>query len=206
MPVALPQDPTCARVRLDDRPTPVPADHLDPHAVEPLLTTGELRAWRPCAANRRVARLPSDQGRGVAPERLQHLLFRKHGDANPGEPEVGGGLGLAICKGLVPTLALLDLVLPGTDGIELMETVPELADVPVIFISGHRRDEAIARALEAGADDCIVKPFSPTEYELLRVLSVNAGRVVTCDALLRTVWSGRSPDANSGRAHRAPAR
>ena len=62
-----------------------------------------------------------------------------------------------------PALLLLDLMLPGTDGIELMRTVPELADLPVIFISGYGRDETIARALEAGAADYIVKPFSPTE-------------------------------------------
>ena len=62
-----------------------------------------------------------------------------------------------------PHLVLLDLMLPGTDGIELMECVPGLADVPVIFISGYGRDETIARALEAGAADYIVKPFSPTE-------------------------------------------
>ena len=135
-----------------------------------------------------------------------------------------------------PRLVLLDLVLPGTDGIELMERLPELADLPVIFISGYGRDETIARALEAGAADYIVKPFSPmeltariraalrrraepepyllsglaihyeqrrvsvagravqltaTEYELLRVLSLNAGRVSTYDALLRQVWGGR---------------
>ena len=47
--------------------------------------------------------------------------------------------------------------------LELMRTVPELADLPVIFISGYGRDETIARALEAGADDYVVKPFSPTE-------------------------------------------
>ena len=62
-----------------------------------------------------------------------------------------------------PALVLLDLMLPGTDGVELMQTVPELADMPVIFISGYGRDETIARALEAGAEDYIVKPFSPTE-------------------------------------------
>ena len=135
-----------------------------------------------------------------------------------------------------PRLVLLDLVLPGADGIELMERLPELADLPVIFISGYGRDETIARALEAGAADYIVKPFSPmeltariraalrrraepepyllsglaihyeqrrvsvagravhltaTEYELLRVLSLNAGRVSTYDALLRQVWGGR---------------
>ena len=114
-----------------------------------------------------------------------------------------------------------------------MERIPELADLPVIFISGYGRDETIARALEAGATDYIVKPFSPmeltariraalrkqaepepyrlgglaihyeerrvsvadrpveltaTEYELLRVLSRNAGRVSTHEALLRQVW------------------
>ena len=62
-----------------------------------------------------------------------------------------------------PSLVLLDLILPGTDGIELMKQVPALADLPVIFISGYGRDETIARALESGAADYIVKPFSPTE-------------------------------------------
>ena len=142
-----------------------------------------------------------------------------------------------------PALVLLDLMLPGTDGIELMQQVPELADLPVIFISAYRRDETIARALELGAADYLVKPFSPTElvarvraalsrrvetepfesgelrirydrrevtvagrpvaltateYELLRVLSVDAGRVVTRDVLLRRIWgmgAGRKTEA-----------
>ena len=62
-----------------------------------------------------------------------------------------------------PHLALLDLMLPGMDGIELMESVPGLAHVPVIFLSAYGRDQVIARALEAGAEDYVVKPFSPTE-------------------------------------------
>ncbi len=141
-----------------------------------------------------------------------------------------------------PALVLLDLLLPGRDGIELLEEVPELSDLPVIFISGYGRDETIARAFELGADDYIVKPFSPTElvariravlrrhrepesfvlgeleieyerhrvtvggaevdltateYELLRLLSVNAGRVVHHDTILRRIWDGRDgADAN----------
>ena len=141
-----------------------------------------------------------------------------------------------------PRLVLLDLLLPGRDGIELLQEVPELSDLPVIFISGYGRDETVARAFELGADDYIVKPFSPTElvariraalrrhrepetfvlgelaihyesrrvtvggaaveltateYELLRLLSVNAGRVVHHDTILRRIWDGRDgADAN----------
>ena len=62
-----------------------------------------------------------------------------------------------------PGLVLLDLMLPGADGIELMEQVPELANLPVIFVSGYSREETIARVLEMGAVDYIVKPVSPME-------------------------------------------
>ena len=60
-----------------------------------------------------------------------------------------------------PRLVLLDLMFRDTDGIELLDRVPELADQPVIFLSAYGRDETIARALEAGAVDYVVKPFSP---------------------------------------------
>ena len=76
-----------------------------------------------------------------------------------------------------PRLVLLDLMLPGTDGIELMKRVPELADLPVIFISGYGRDETIAKALESGAADYIVKPFSPTEL-VARVQAALRNRAV----------------------------
>ena len=76
-----------------------------------------------------------------------------------GEPSEMAGL----IRGERPQLVLLDLMLPGADGIELMAEVAELSDMPVIFISGYGRDETIARAFEAGAADYIVKPFSATE-------------------------------------------
>ena len=62
-----------------------------------------------------------------------------------------------------PELVLLDLMLPGTDGLELMQDIHEVADVPVIFLSVYGREEVVARALEMGAVDYMVKPFSPTE-------------------------------------------
>ena len=139
----------------------------------------------------------------------------------------------SIIRAEEPELVLLDLLLPDADGIELMGSVTELSDLPVIFISAYGRDETIAKALELGADDYLVKPFSSTElvarirtslrrradtelflqgdlainydrrqvsvagvqvdltakeFDLLRVLSVNAGRVLTFDVLIRQVW------------------
>ena len=62
-----------------------------------------------------------------------------------------------------PRLVLLDLMLPGSDGMELMKDIRKIADVPVIFLSAYGQDEVIARAFDEGAADYIVKPFSPTE-------------------------------------------
>ena len=62
-----------------------------------------------------------------------------------------------------PHLVLLDLVLPGVDGIDLMQEVLEEARVPVIFLSAYGQEDVIARAFDSGAADYMVKPFSPTE-------------------------------------------
>ena len=62
-----------------------------------------------------------------------------------------------------PHLVLLDLMLPGADGIALMQDILRTAELPVIFLSAYGRDEIIARAFESGAADYVVKPFSPTE-------------------------------------------
>ena len=62
-----------------------------------------------------------------------------------------------------PHLVLLDLMLPGTDGIELMKDILRSADVPVIFVSVYGQEEVVARAFDMGAADYVVKPFSQTE-------------------------------------------
>ena len=54
-------------------------------------------------------------------------------------------------------------MLPGTDGITLMQEILSTADVPVIFLSAYGRDDLIATAFRMGAADYVVKPFSPTE-------------------------------------------
>ena len=63
-----------------------------------------------------------------------------------------------------PDLILLDLMLPGTTGLSLMEDLHELTDQPVVFISAYRQEETIVQALDAGAVDYIVKPFSQAEF------------------------------------------
>ena len=68
-----------------------------------------------------------------------------------------------LMEGEKPHLTLLDLMLPGTDGIELMRNILETYDTPVIFVSAYGQDRLVAKALEAGASDYVVKPFSPTE-------------------------------------------
>lgn len=62
-----------------------------------------------------------------------------------------------------PHLILLNMVLPGTDGFELMKLVPSDSALPVIFLSGRGSGKEIAAAFERGAADYVVKPFSPTE-------------------------------------------
>ena len=70
---------------------------------------------------------------------------------------------LGLMKEKEAHLVLLDLMLPGFDGIELLQDILSIADVPVIFLSAYGKDHVIARAFDAGATDYIVKPFSPTE-------------------------------------------
>ena len=62
-----------------------------------------------------------------------------------------------------PRLVLLDLMLPGSDGMELMKEIRQVSDVPVIFLSVNGQDDVVARAFDMGAADYVVKPFSPTE-------------------------------------------
>ncbi len=76
---------------------------------------------------------------------------------------VDPGEALLLLEDERPHLALLDLVLPGSDGIDLMKEILEKVDLPIIFLSAYGRDEVVAKALEMGAADYIVKPFSPTE-------------------------------------------
>ncbi len=154
-----------------------------------------------------------------------------------------------------PDAAILDLVLPGIDGVEICRRLREWSRMPIIVLSAVGEEDAKVRALAAGADDYVTKPFSPreliarlqavlrrvgpepedaviraegleldlaarvvrrdgqevhltpTEFDLLRVLASNRGRLVTYRELLTAVWGhAYSDDTQVLRGHVANLR
>lgn len=154
-----------------------------------------------------------------------------------------------------PDAAIIDLVLPDGDGVEVCRRLREWSDMPVIVLSAVGDEDAKVRALAAGADDYVTKPFgprelvarieanlrrtapgpdeavisvdglevdlprrtvrvrgdevhlTPTEFDLLRLLVRNRGRLMTHRNLLASVWGvGYADDTQVLRAHVANLR
>jgi len=61
------------------------------------------------------------------------------------------------------SLILLDVMLPGMDGFEVCKQIRKKSDIPILFVSAKKEDIDKIRGLWLGADDYIVKPFSPSE-------------------------------------------
>ncbi|MBP6786295.1 MAG: response regulator transcription factor [Candidatus Promineofilum sp.] len=70
---------------------------------------------------------------------------------------------LEVFETAAPDLLLLDLNLPKLDGLGVCRRVRATSDLPIIILSVRGEDEAVVRGLEMGADDYMVKPFSPTQ-------------------------------------------
>ncbi len=154
-----------------------------------------------------------------------------------------------------PDAAIIDLVLPDGDGVDVTRTLREWSQMPILVLSAVGEEEQKVRALEAGADDYITKPFgtrelvarlqaalrrtapaedeptisvdgleidlaarsvrrdslpihlTPIEFELLRTLVRNRGRLMTHRALLAEVWGPQYvEDVQSLRTHIARLR
>jgi len=154
-----------------------------------------------------------------------------------------------------PDAAIVDLVLPDGDGVEVCAQLRSWSEMPILVLSAIGEEEQKVRALEAGADDYVTKPFgpkelvarlraamrrapggdeeptteiggltvdlaahsvsregeeihlTPTEFELLRTLVRNRGRLMTHRALLTEVWgSAWSEDTATLRTHVANLR
>ncbi len=99
-----------------------------------------------------------------------------------------------------PDLIMLDLGLPGEDGLVLLDRLREISEVPIVVLSGLSEETAKVRALMRGADDYIVKPASAPEL-LARVAAVlrrarrrpdETGGEVYDDGVLRVDLLGRT--------------
>src|SRR5574341_1542251 len=74
-----------------------------------------------------------------------------------------GKSALAVVRAEKPDLVVLDLGLPGLDGLDVTRTVRKDSDVPIIMLTARGEESDKLVGLELGADDYIVKPFSPKE-------------------------------------------
>ena len=154
-----------------------------------------------------------------------------------------------------PDAAIVDLVLPDIDGIEVCRRLREWSEMPIIVLSAVGEEDAKVQALAAGADDYVTKPFgpreliarlqaalrrvsgepeetviradgleldlaarvvrrddqeihlTPKEFDVLRILARNRGRLMTHRELLQSVWGpGYAEDTQVLRAHVANLR
>ncbi|MHB1132306.1 MAG: response regulator transcription factor [Chloroflexota bacterium] len=74
-----------------------------------------------------------------------------------------GREGLEMARRVQPDLAILDLMLPEMDGLELCRRLRDESDLPVIMLTARSTEEDKLRGLDIGADDYVTKPFSPRE-------------------------------------------
>ncbi|GAA0504258.1 DNA-binding response regulator [Saccharopolyspora subtropica] len=99
-----------------------------------------------------------------------------------------GATGLELARRMAPDLVVLDVMLPGLDGIQICRELRAASQVPIIMVTSLGQEEDRVRGLEVGADDYLTKPFSPREL-VLRVRSVlrrtNAMPPVRSDGMLR---------------------
>lgn len=82
-----------------------------------------------------------------------------------------GERGLLLVEEQRPDLVVLDVMMPGEDGMSVLARLRQHSDVPVIMLTAMGEDEDRIRGLEAGADDYLAKPFQPREL-LLRIRAV----------------------------------
>ena len=77
-----------------------------------------------------------------------------------------GAAALEACEEHGPDLVILDVMMPGMSGLDVCRSLrdsDELSAVPVILLTARAQESDIAQGFEAGADDYVVKPFSPRE-------------------------------------------
>ena len=77
-----------------------------------------------------------------------------------------GATAVEACRRELPDLAVLDVMMPGMSGLDACRELradPALAGIPVILLTARAQEADIQRGFDVGADDYVVKPFSPRE-------------------------------------------
>jgi DNA-binding response OmpR family regulator len=95
-----------------------------------------------------------------------------------------GVTALALWETEKPHLVVLDLNLPRLDGLAVCRRIRSQAQTPIIILSVRSGDEAVVKGLELGADDYVVKPFSPNQLVArIRAVARRAGVAETSGVL-----------------------
>ena len=76
-----------------------------------------------------------------------------------------GEMGLQLALSEKPDLILLDIMMPKMDGYEVCRKIREQSNVPIIMLTARADEVDKVNGLEIGADDYVIKPFSPKELE-----------------------------------------
>ena len=74
-----------------------------------------------------------------------------------------GPTALALLASEPPDLVVLDMMLPGVNGLDILRSIRQMGDMPVIMLTARAEESDRVAGLELGADDYVVKPFSPRE-------------------------------------------
>ncbi|MDD4850104.1 MAG: response regulator, partial [Gemmiger sp.] len=82
-----------------------------------------------------------------------------------------GERALAILSQKMPAMAILDVMMPGMDGFEVLQEIRRVSNIPVLMLTAKGEAEDRCTGLALGADDYLVKPFLPKEL-LLRVSAI----------------------------------
>jgi len=151
-PVPVDPDRLATSVRLAARIAP-PATAMAPTAA----ASGTAATGAP-AMRRSVVLVVED-------DEMLHTLVAAMLESEPVDLvfETDGAAAFDRVNAVSPDLVLMDVMLPGGDGVALTERIkstPDLAAIPVVMLSGEARLETLVRSMEAGAADFIVKPFT----------------------------------------------
>ena len=74
-----------------------------------------------------------------------------------------GSSALALFRDREPDLVILDIMMPGPDGFQVLELIRQHSDVPVLMVTAKCEVTSLDKALALGADDYVRKPFRPSE-------------------------------------------